>query len=58
MLNLILYNPGSIALTRASEEDEVVRFVGWLREEGVRVRRRMVKSRSVMATCRPVWRPQ
>ena len=51
MLNLIPFNPGRIALTRAPEEDEVVRFIALLRSHGVRVRRRIVKGRSVMAAC-------
>ena len=49
--NLIPYNPGRIALVGAPEEDEVVRFIALLRSHGVRVRRRIVKGRSVMAAC-------
>lgn len=51
LVNLIPYNPGSCALTRAPTEEEVVRFVGWLREEGLAVRRRVTKGRQVMAAC-------
>jgi 23S rRNA (adenine2503-C2)-methyltransferase len=51
LVNLIPYNPGSCALTRAPTEDEVVRFVGWLRDEGLPVRRRVTKGRNVMAAC-------
>lgn len=51
VLNLIPYNPGNAPLTRAPEEDEIVRFVGWLREEGIPVRRRVTKGRSIMAAC-------
>lgn len=51
LLNLIPYNPGNAPLTRAPSEDEVERFVGWLREEGVAVRRRVTKGRTIMAAC-------
>ena len=51
MVNLIPYNPGSAPLTRAPEEDEVERFVGYLREHGLPVRRRITKGRTVMAAC-------
>ena len=51
MVHLIPYNPGSVPLTRAPTEDEVVRFVGRLREHGLPVRRRITKGRSVMAAC-------
>jgi 23S rRNA (adenine2503-C2)-methyltransferase len=51
LVNLIPYNPGTCALTRAPTEDEVVRFVGWLRDEGLAVRRRVTKGRKVMAAC-------
>lgn len=51
LVNLIPYNPGSSPLAHAPEEDEVVRFIAWLREEGVAVRRRITKGRSIMAAC-------
>jgi 23S rRNA (adenine2503-C2)-methyltransferase len=51
LVNLIPYNPGNTPLTRAPSEDEVVRFVGWLRDAGVPVRRRITKGRSIMAAC-------
>jgi 23S rRNA (adenine2503-C2)-methyltransferase len=51
MVNLIPYNPGTAPMTRAPEEDEIERFVGYLREHGLPVRRRMTKGRSVMAAC-------
>jgi 23S rRNA (adenine2503-C2)-methyltransferase len=51
MVNVIPYNPGSTPLTRAPEEDEIDRFIGWLRDEGLPVRRRITKGRSVMAAC-------
>lgn len=51
LVNLIPYNPGSQPLTRAPDESEVERFVGWLREDGLPVRRRVTKGRSIMAAC-------
>ena len=51
LINLIPYNPGNAPLTRAPEEDEIDRFIGWLREEGLPVRRRVTKGRSIMAAC-------
>lgn len=51
LVNVIPYNPGSEALTRAPTEDEVNRFIAWLRDEGLPVRRRVTKGRSVMAAC-------
>ncbi|MEM1415623.1 MAG: radical SAM protein [Myxococcota bacterium] len=51
MLNVIPYNPGNAPLTRAPSDEEVDRFIGWLRDEGLPVRRRVTKGRSVMAAC-------
>jgi len=51
LVNVIPYNPGYAPLTRAPEEAEVVRFVEWLREEGLPVRRRITKGRKTMAAC-------
>jgi len=51
LVNVIPYNPGSKPLTRAPTEDEVERFVGWLKAEGEPVQRRRTKGRSVMAAC-------
>ena len=51
LLNLIPYNPGSAPIARAPDEYEIVRFVGWLREDGVSVRRRVTKGRTIMAAC-------
>jgi 23S rRNA (adenine2503-C2)-methyltransferase len=51
MVHLIPYNPGTAPLCRAPEREEVDRFVGWLREEGLPVRRRITKGRDVMAAC-------
>jgi 23S rRNA (adenine2503-C2)-methyltransferase len=57
LLNLIPYNPGSAPLTRAPEELEVERFIGWLRAEGLPVRERKTKGRSVMAACGQLGNP-
>ena len=51
LINLIPYNPGNAPLTRAPDEAEIERFVGWLREDGLPVRRRITKGRSIMAAC-------
>lgn len=51
MVYLIPYNPGSHPITRAPESAEVDRFIGWLRDEGLSVRRRITKGRDVMAAC-------
>lgn len=51
LLNLIPYNPGHAPLTRAPADEEVERFMGWLREEGLAVRRRATKGRTIMAAC-------
>ncbi len=51
LLNLIPYNPGSHPLTRAPDEAEIERFIGWLRAHGLAVRRRMTKGRTIMAAC-------
>jgi 23S rRNA (adenine2503-C2)-methyltransferase len=57
MLHLIPYNPGSVPLTRPPDEAEIVRFVGWLRDEGLPVRRRITKGRAVMAGCGQLGNP-
>jgi 23S rRNA (adenine2503-C2)-methyltransferase len=57
LVNLIPYNPGSIPLTRAPEEAEVERFTGWLRAEGLAVRKRVTKGRGVMAACGQLGNP-
>ena len=36
---------------RAPTDPEIDRFIGWLRDEGLPVRRRITKGRSVMAAC-------
>jgi 23S rRNA (adenine2503-C2)-methyltransferase len=51
MVNVIPYNPGSVPITRAPEEGEIDRFIEMLRAEGLPVRRRITKGRSVMAAC-------
>ena len=51
LVNVIPYNPGSEALTRPPTEDEVVQFIGALRADGLAVRRRVTKGRSIMAAC-------
>lgn len=57
LVNLIPYNPGSSPLTRAPHEAEIERFIGWLREEGLPVRERVTKGRSVMAACGQLGNP-
>jgi len=57
LVNLIPYNPGSMPLTRAPEDAEVERFIGWLRAEGLPVRERVTKGRSVMAACGQLGNP-
>jgi 23S rRNA (adenine2503-C2)-methyltransferase len=51
MVNVIPYNPGSAPIAAAPDEDAVERFIDWLRDEGLPVRRRVTKGRSVMAAC-------
>jgi 23S rRNA (adenine2503-C2)-methyltransferase len=51
LVNVIPYNPGSIPIARAPTDEEVDRFLGWLRDEGLPVRRRITRGRSVMAAC-------
>ncbi|MEQ8280232.1 MAG: 23S rRNA (adenine(2503)-C(2))-methyltransferase RlmN [Deltaproteobacteria bacterium] len=51
LVNVIPYNPGSAPLTRAPTDEEVDRFCAWLQEDGLPVRRRVTKGRSVMAAC-------
>jgi len=51
MVNVIPYNPGSAPIATAPTEETIDGFIGWLREEGLPVRRRITKGRSVMAAC-------
>ena len=57
LVNLIPYNPGTQPLTRAPDEREVERFIAWLREEGIPVRKSVTKGRSVMAACGQLGNP-
>jgi 23S rRNA (adenine2503-C2)-methyltransferase len=57
LVNLIPYNPGSMPLTRAPENAEVERFIGWLRAAGLPVRERATKGRTVMAACGQLGNP-
>ncbi len=58
LVNVIGYNPGRDPLTRAPSDEEVDRFIGWLREEGLPVRKRITKGRSVMAACGQLGNPE
>lgn len=51
LVNVIPYNPGSHPIARAPHPEEIDRFIGWLRDEGLPVRLRITKGRSVMAAC-------
>jgi 23S rRNA (adenine2503-C2)-methyltransferase len=51
LVSLIPYNPGNAPLTRAPTDEETDQFIAWLREDGVGVRRRITKGRSIMAAC-------
>jgi 23S rRNA (adenine2503-C2)-methyltransferase len=51
LVNVIPYNPGNQPLTRAPTEDEIDTFIGWIREVGLPVNRRITKGRTVMAAC-------
>ncbi|HYF14734.1 MAG TPA: 23S rRNA (adenine(2503)-C(2))-methyltransferase RlmN [Phycisphaerales bacterium] len=51
VLNLIPYNPRRDSPWPAPGEDEVERFMGWLVEEGVFVKRRRTKGRRMMGAC-------
>jgi 23S rRNA (adenine2503-C2)-methyltransferase len=58
LVNLIPYNPGSVPITRAPNEDDIARFIRWLEEDGVPVRRRHSKGRGVMAACGQLGNPE
>lgn len=51
MVNVIPYNPGTAPIAAAPDEANVEQFIAWLRDEGLPVRRRVTKGRSVMAAC-------
>lgn len=57
LVNVIPYNPGSQPISRAPEEAEIERFIGWLRESGLPVRERVTKGRNVMAACGQLGNP-
>ncbi len=57
LVNVIAYNPGSAPITRTPSEIEVERFIGWLRDDGLPVRQRVTKGRSVMAACGQLGNP-
>jgi 23S rRNA (adenine2503-C2)-methyltransferase len=58
LVNLIPYNPGTQPLTRAPEAREVEQFIAWLRAEGLPVRERVTKGRSVMGACGQLGNPE
>ena len=51
LVNVIPYNPGSAPIARAPSEDEVIAFIDALRNNGLAVRRRITKGRTIMAAC-------
>jgi 23S rRNA (adenine2503-C2)-methyltransferase len=51
MLNLIPYNPRRESPWPAPEEEQVERFLGWVRQRGVYAKRRRTKGRDTMAAC-------
>jgi len=51
VLNVIPYNPGTDPVARAPSEEEIDRFIGWLRGRGILVKRRVTRGRTVMAAC-------
>jgi 23S rRNA (adenine2503-C2)-methyltransferase len=51
LLNLIPYNPGFAPITTCPTEEEIARFAGLLEAEGILVKRRREKGRSIMAGC-------
>lgn len=51
LVNVIPYNPGTAPIAPAPTDADVDRFIGWLRAEGLPVRRRVTKGRAVMAAC-------
>lgn len=51
MVNVIPYNPGSAPIARAPSDSEIDAFIQALREQGLPVRKRITKGRSVMAAC-------
>jgi 23S rRNA (adenine2503-C2)-methyltransferase len=51
MLNLIPYNPRRDSPWPAPNEEDVERFLGWVRARGVFAKRRRTKGRDTMAAC-------
>jgi 23S rRNA (adenine2503-C2)-methyltransferase len=51
LVNLIPYNPRRQSPWPAPAEEDVDRFMGWLKDEGVYVKRRRTKGRSMMGAC-------
>lgn len=51
LVNVIPYNPGTTPIASAPTDADIVQFIGWLRDEGLPVRRRITKGRTVMAAC-------
>jgi 23S rRNA (adenine2503-C2)-methyltransferase len=51
LVNLIPYNPGTAAISRAPTEEETRRFLRWIAEGGVEARVRATKGRSILAAC-------
>lgn len=51
LVNLIPYNPRRNSPWPAPSEDQVDRFMGWLKQEGVYVKRRRTKGRTMMGAC-------
>ena len=45
-------------VVKTPSQGEVERFVAWLREEGLLVRERVTKGRSVMAACGQLGNPE
>ncbi len=57
LLNVIPYNPRRDSPWPAPEESDVKRFVDWVAERGVFVKRRRTKGRSQMAACGQLGAP-
>ena len=51
MVNVIAHNPRPRARWRAPEEEQVQRFLGWLKEAGQPCRRRVTRGREQCAAC-------
>ncbi len=51
MVNVIPYNPRSDSPWRSPTEDEISRFLEWIKEGGQECRRRITKGRTKMAAC-------